>query len=118
MFNESDIISSYTKADAIRDGQQILMPKEIQNKYGINFDTYITDSVINIIESENFDISLGIEQLAKTFVLAVKSSKENDSYLYFKFLDKKIVAYIGEEYGIEGAVITIMALLNNYFWFL
>ncbi len=108
MFNENDFISFYTKGDALKDGQQILMPYDIREKYGILFDTYITDSVVNIIDIKFDDLNSGIENLAGAFVLEVKRMKAHEAYIKFNFCNHVIWGYIGEEYAVKGPVITLM----------
>ena len=97
MFNTKNIIYSYTRKNALADGQQIdvdtLDPK-LRSDAGILYPLYITDSVMNIInESVELgicDLKLILWDVCYMFAFRAKSNKQNINPMrYTVYINKK-----------------------------
>lgn len=83
------IVSTYTRAEAVKDGVQVAIPKEISSEAGIKFPVFITQKVYNKYVSvpKGMDYQNEDGRLWDLlYMFALKARKSNSALLLFDFV--------------------------------
>lgn len=83
------IIASYTRADAVNDGVQVAIPREITREAGIKFPVYMTQRVYSkyVLVPKGMDYQNEDGRLWDIlYMFAMSARKSNSSVLMFEFV--------------------------------
>ncbi|MCK9412109.1 MAG: hypothetical protein M0Q53_07390 [Prolixibacteraceae bacterium] len=83
------IVSTYTRAEAVKDGVQVAIPKEISSEAGIKFPVFITQKVYNKYVSvpKGMDYQNEDGRLWDIlYMFSMKARKSNSALLLFDFV--------------------------------
>ncbi|MHB8483707.1 MAG: hypothetical protein ACYDBV_13420 [Nitrospiria bacterium] len=94
IFSDEDLIYSYTRKDAIEDGNQFLIPEELTKQAGYVYPVYATGTIYNIIErnarSNKFEDFKGIIwDILITLKIAIKLMKDSPEVQFRTIINRK-----------------------------
>lgn len=123
MFNQNDVVFSYTRADALEDGQQINI-SNISNEAGFKFPVFITNSVNSIIEES---LQFGNDwhgvmwDILTILRIEIKNQRSQNNQIHFTVLIKNSQKALNKEnfvcevgpYDFDNPTLTLTIMTLN-----